>query len=219
MLYRSFCQQVQHPISGHRRSFEPGFTLLELLLALGVFAILGVLATITLTSVLSSDKAADARSTQLAAMQRAQLFLRRDIEQIVPRPVRDELDALQPAVVGGVAGLEFTRAGWRNPLPDKHLRSELQRVSYAVEDAKLVRRYWHVLDRAQDSLSVESAVLSEVEDFTLRYFDPREKQWLNDWPPVDPDRQQDLPAVIELTVITKAFGEIRRLIGLVGFDE
>lgn len=196
-----------------------GFTLLELMLALGIFAALAILTTVTLSSVLSTGEVTGLKSTHLAAMQRAQLFLRRDIEQLVPRPIRDEFDTQQPALKGNAAGAEFTRAGWRNPLPNKHIRSELQRVSYFMEEGKLIRRYWHVLDRAQDSEPVDTTMLADIDDFVLRYFDPLDKQWTNEWPPLDPDRQQDLPAVIEVTINSKPFGEIKRLMALVGANE
>lgn len=196
-----------------------GFTLLELLLALGIFAALAILTTVTLSSVLTTGEVTGLKSTHLAGMQRAQLFLRRDIEQVVPRPIRDEFNTQQAALTGNTSGVEFTRTGWRNPLPDKHIRSELQRVSYFMEEGKLIRRYWHVLDRAQDTEFVESTMLADIDDFVLRYFDPLDKQWLNDWPPLDPDRQQDLPAVMEITISSKPFGEIKRLMGLVSANE
>jgi len=196
-----------------------GFTLLELLLALGIFAALGVLTSITLSSVLKTDEVTEIKSVHLAAMQRAQLFLRRDIGQVVPRSIRDEYGASQPALKGNSVGLEFTRAGWRNPIPEKNIRSELQRISYFMEGSELVRRYWYVLDRSQDTQPVERSILTEVDDFSLRYFDASDKQWLDAWPPINEDRKYDLPAVIEIKVNAKPFGEIVRLVGLSGFEK
>ena len=208
------CQKINFP-----KPYTLGFTLLELLLALGIFAALGVLTSITLSSVLKTDEVTEIKSVQLAAMQRAQLFLRRDIGQVVPRTIRDEFGTSQPALKGNAVGLEFTRAGWRNPIPEKNIRSELQRVSYFMEAGELIRRYWYVLDRSQDTQPVERSILTGVEDFSLRYFDASDKQWLDTWPPINEDRQYDLPAVIEIKVNTKPFGEIVRLVGLSGFNK
>ena len=195
-----------------------GFTLIELLLALSIFAALGVLTSITLSSVLKTDEVTEIKSVHLAAMQRAQLFLRRDIGQVVSRPIRDEFGTSLPALKGNSAGIEFTRTGWRNPVPENNVRSELQRVSYFMEEGELVRRYWYVLDRSQDTQPVERSILKEVDNFSLRYFDASNKQWLEAWPPLDEDRKTDLPAVIEITVNTKPFDVIVRLVGLSGYN-
>lgn len=196
-----------------------GFTLLELMLALGIFAALGVLTSMTLSAVLKTDEITEIKSVQLAEMQRAQLFLRRDIGQVVPRTIRDEFGTSQPALKGNTVGLEFSRTGWRNPIPEKHIRSEMQRVSYFMEGGELIRRYWYVLDRSQDTEPVERSILTDVDDFSLRYFDASDKQWLDSWPPLNEERQNDLPAVIEIKVNTKPFGEIVRLVGLSGFNQ
>ena len=198
-------------------SYCKGFTLIELMLALGIFALLGVLASTTLSSVLKTDEIAGKKSFQLAEMQRAQLFLGRDIGQIISRSIRDEFGSTQPALKGNAEGLEFTRTGWRNTLPDQNPRSELQSVAYFLENGQLIRRYWHVLDRAQDSLPVDRTILEDVDQFAFRYFDSLDKQWLEGWPPLDENRKSDLPAVIEISLDTKSYGEIVRLIGLTGF--
>lgn len=201
------------------KSYSKGFTLIELLLALGIFALLGILASTTLSSVLKTDEITGKKSIKLAEMQRAQLFLGRDIGQIISRPVRDEFGSTQAALKGNAEGIEFTRAGWRNPLPEQNPRSELQRVAYFLENGQLVRRYWHVLDRAQDSLPVDRIIMEDVELFSFRYFDTLNKQWLDGWPPLDESRKDDLPAVIEIKIDTQGYGEIVRLIGLTGFND
>ena len=78
--------------------------------------------------------------------------MQRDIEQVVPRTVRDEYGDAQSPLVGG-EDLQLTRAGWRNP--GGRQRSTLQRVGYALEEQQLVRYCWSVLDRAQDSEPLE----------------------------------------------------------------
>jgi len=51
--------------------------------------------------------------------------------------------------------------GWRNPLGLP--RSEVQRVGYFIEEENLVRAYWPVLDRAQDTEPLFQTLLEDVQ--------------------------------------------------------
>jgi general secretion pathway protein J len=69
-----------------------GFTLLEMLIAVGVFAVLGVLSTQLLQSMIRNQGAVSERADRLADAQRAMQIMQRDIMQLAQqRPIRDEL--------------------------------------------------------------------------------------------------------------------------------
>ena len=68
---------------------------------------------------------------------------------------------MQSLVIGNEGAIEFSRTGWRNPL--NLPRSEVQRVGYLLQDNKLLRAYWPVLDRAQDSEPAYQTLLENVE--------------------------------------------------------
>ena len=138
-----------------------GFTLVEVLVALAVFAIIGVMAARILAGMVDISEFTQQRGQVLAATQRAFAIIERDIEQLAHRPVRDEMgDPTAAVTVGGVTLAEFTRAGWQNPLG--YPRPELQRVAYVVEDDTLVRKFWPVLDRAPDTEPVAQTLLTGV---------------------------------------------------------
>lgn len=127
-----------------------GFTLMEMLVALAVFAVLGVISATLMSQMLTNEERMGQRSERLGEVQRAMSILKRDLMQITNRPVRDMLGDPLPAVVIDSNGLiEFSRLGWRNPL--RSPRSELQRVAYRMHDGNLLRTYWSVLDRSQDT--------------------------------------------------------------------
>jgi general secretion pathway protein J len=159
-----------------------GFSLLEMLVALGIFAVIAVVAHSGLRMVLNVRAQTEQQAQRLAQLQNAFLYLARDIEQGVNRPIRDEYGDNQPSLKGSETQLEFTRAGWRNP--SQQSRSTLQRVAYRVENQTLWRMHWRVLDRAPDSIPTQITLLREVNEIHIRFLDGA-LQWHETWPPLD----------------------------------
>jgi len=133
-------------------------------------------------------------------------YLTLDFEQLISRPVRDPYGDPQPAIIGRDNYVEFTRLGWSNPFGLRQ-RSEMQRVIYTLEDGKLYRRYWPVLDTNVATEYQEDVLIDDVARFTVRYLDntPQgEWQWLELWPDVAlaavPVWQQRLPKSIEVEI-------------------
>ena len=158
-----------------------GFTLLELLIALGIFSLLSVMAYGGLKVVLSAREQTAAQSERLARLERAVLFLGRDIVQAVDRPVRDALGDPLPALTGGEgAGVELTRSGWSDPAGTQ--RSALRRVAWVLDGRALVRKTWPVLDRAQASEPYPVNMLEGVQALKWGFL-TAEGDWIDDWPP------------------------------------
>ncbi len=189
-----------------------GFTLLEILVAIAIFAVLGLAASQLLGQVLRADEASRARSERLGEVQRAMGILERDALQVVARPVRDELGESLPAVSGGVRSmLEFTRAGWRNPTGVP--RSELQRVAYVVENEELLRFYWPVLDRAEGSEPLRQVLLRDVEQAEVEFIAANGEArqfWPQEGDPADAAGAA-LPRALRIRLVVAPWGEIERL--------
>ena len=160
-----------------------GFTLLELLVSLSIFALIGIMAYSGLANVMRQQAQTEVYSKRMQDLQLTYRVLKRDFEQFVDRSIRNEFGDVSPALVtgGNYAGVEFTRTGYPNPAG--YLRSDMQRVAYLVDDGQLIRRSWRVLDRAQDSRPDEQALIDGVQGFSLRYLDDN-KKWQQSWPPV-----------------------------------
>lgn len=200
-----------------------GFTLLELLIAIALFALLGLATYRMLESVLRSDEVVRAQEGQLRQLGRAVWRLEQDLIQAVPRPVRDGYGDEQNAMIGqlssfeGGAALELTRSGWRNPTG--LLRSNLQRVRWRLNDGSLERLYWLVLDRDLDSEPRVQRVFDDVTELRLRYLDA-ENSWHDEWPPFDfgrgnPEEQaRRLPVAVEVSFDHLRYGTITRLLRL-----
>jgi general secretion pathway protein J len=194
-----------------------GFTLLELLVALAIFSLVAVMSYDGLKMVLNTQAAVEIQADALAELQKVYLLVQRDIEQVVPRPVRDEYGDEQPALTGEDA-LQLTRGGWSNPAG--RLRSSLQRVGYAFEDRQLVRYSWAVLDRAQDSEPQRQVLIGDIEEMTIRYLTAN-NEWEQRWP--NPLAVADgnvpatgLPKAVEITLNHERFGPLLWLFRLPG---
>jgi general secretion pathway protein J len=194
-----------------------GFTLLELLVALAIFGLLSVMSYSGLRSVLDQHARTGEVADRLGELQKLYLVMQRDVEQIVPRPIRSEYGDELPALAGSEA-LQFTRGGWSNPLGRP--RSSLQRVGYAFEDDALVRYSWQVLDRAQDSLPLQQPLTEAVSYMSVRYLSPG-GEWHSSWPAEDTGtigqavlvnplagKKVVLPKALEITLEHDHFGEL-----------
>jgi len=111
--------------------FAVGFTLLELLVALTVFAVISVMAYSGLNTVITARLQIKQQAEQLANLQQIFIKLGRDIEQIVQRPIRNQYGDEESHIKGTLQQIEFTRSGWRNPAQQN--RSSLQRVAYHLQ--------------------------------------------------------------------------------------
>ena len=203
-----------------RRLQQKGFTLLELLIAIGIFATMSAMAYGGLNSVMNTRAHADVQAERLAQLQKAFLIIGRDIEQAIERPVRDNYaEALEPISGGGYGSsiLELSRTGRANPMALQ--RSHLQRVGYEVQEDQLLRKVWPVLDRALDTEPFEGVVLEGVLAVDLRFMDAN-KQWQTQWPEPDLSGSNQAPAAmpraVEITIDLEDWGRIRRIFEVVG---
>ena len=192
------------------------FTLIEVLVSLAIFSILATLAYGALSQTLSSAELLNARMDRLQAIQRTMRLLGEDLQQLSPRPIRDELgDGIGPALdtdfQSGFA-LELTHGGWSNPivLP----RGTLQRSAYRIEEDELIRYHWMVLDRTLANEPVSVALLDGVESILFRFLQA-DGEWAEQWPPSN--RPGALggrlrPRAVEIILTLADEGEISRLI-------
>ncbi len=187
-----------------------GFTLLELLVALGIFGLVAAMAYGGLQTVLNAREQTTRQLERLAGLERAMLFLGRDLIQIVDRPIRDELGDARPALIGGEAhnnSLELTRSGWANPAEAR--RSTLQRVGWELKEESLFRSAWGVLDRAHDSEPYSVPMLRGVQDFTIRFLSAQ-REWTDSWPSPE-ENAPALPLAISVSLELEDWGTVERL--------
>ena len=194
-----------------------GVTLLELLVALAIFAIIGVAAYSALFSVLDARETTKRESARLAAVQYAVGRLGDDLRQAVARPVQTaqpEDGAALAAPGTGAYLFALTRGGWPNPA--RVARSTLVRVSWSLDGKRLLRS-WHARPDALASVEpVRRIMLEDVDDVQLRFLD-KDGHWNQRWPPLNASPGTSatrLPRAVEVTLKLSDWGEIRRLFAL-----
>ena len=193
--------------------FKRGFTLLELLVALSIFSVLSVMAYGGLQTVISTKQSTEKSADRISEIQLVMMRISNDLRQTVTRKIRDEFGAFLPAMQSSKDGNEtmaWTRAGYRNPAQLK--RSNVQRVAYKLEQKKLVRVTWPVLDLAQDTESQQTEVLSDIESVEWRFLNSN-SEWVLDWPEAGSNGGvYPLPKAVEFTFELQDWGKVRRLI-------
>ncbi|MCW8900669.1 MAG: type II secretion system minor pseudopilin GspJ [Gammaproteobacteria bacterium] len=190
-----------------------GFTLLELLVALSIFSLVSVMAYGGLQTVIKTKNITQQSADRIAEVQLLMMRISDDLRQAVSRKIRDEYGDFLPAMQSGKNGNEtiaWTRLGYRNPA--RLTRSNIQRVAYKLEQQKLVRITWPVLDRAQDTKELNSEVLSNVESIEWRFMN-NNNEWLSTWPDEGENMVlYPLPKAVEVTLELQDWGKIKRLI-------
>lgn len=197
-----------------------GFTLVELLVAMAIFAILSMLAYGGYNEAVKGREISHASMVRLEALQTTVRLLTQDFEQLAPRPVRDVLgDSRLPALLADPRGqnlFALTRAGWSNPAGLQ--RATLQRVAYILEDGKLRREHLTVLDATLASQPLKRELIDRVKSVRVRFLDGH-KQWQEQWPPLNAPPAtiaRARPLAVEVRLDLEDFGEVTRLIEVGG---
>jgi len=183
---------------------------------MALFGFMTLLAYMALGQTLVNADLLTARMDRLQAIQRTMRYLSNDLTAASPRPVRSELgDTYLPAVfvsAGNDFALAVTHGGWTNPagLP----RSTQQRSVYLLDDGKLFRIYYNVLDSTYANNAVSTEILDGVKSLEFLLFQD-DGETTTQWPPVGAQgASNDLsrPRAVEVILTLDGEGEIRRLI-------
>lgn len=205
-----------------------GFTLLEMIVVIGIFAVFAAMAYGGLNTVLTARARIDESLARAAEYDRAYLRMRGDFQNAAGRGVRAGDGEALPAFYfeGYNKRIEFTRGGWLNLLGMP--RSSFERVSYLLDDKpeegaiskpspddrRLVRRSWLLLDRAPQTEPVELTLLTHVAEMGVRFL-AANGSWSDGWPADDQTAaakdQAALPppTAVEIKLRTKDWGDLR----------
>lgn len=173
------------------RSPQAGFTLVEMLVALTIFALLAAAGVGILRSSVDTQSAVDRRLGEVGVVGRLQALLASDLGQAALRPTRGP-GGERPAFIGEGSRMQLVRAGWHNL--DGEPRSSLQRVEWRLEQGGLARIGHRQLDGGEGG---EPALLARSVDQVAFRYRGAAGDWASAW---QATAQEPLPAAVELSV-------------------
>jgi general secretion pathway protein J len=209
----------------HGPAHACGFTLLELLVAMFIAAVMFGIGYAALNQALNGRDTVKVHQARLTELQTAVRVMEQDFVQLEPRPIRAPVGySWQPALQGSPATqpvIQLTRGGWNNP--NGLQRPGEQRVAYVLENGTLKREYWNVLDPTQSNLTFKRDLLTHVKSVTFRYMDVSHN-WQTQWPPNTATvgglaaevTLRERPIAIEITLDTEDWGKILRVMEIPG---
>jgi len=185
-----------------------GFTLFEMVIAVSIFALMGVIAFGGLGQMTRTGQAVADANDRLSDLQFAVVYFNREWIQVSPRRIRNQFGDEEPNIVIDDSVITFTRSGWSNILG--HRRSTLQRVQYLLLDNKFVRRHWRSLDQGIAEQPIQTVLLENVESLEVVFQDDLGKS-IEEWPlQVGSDSGEPILLVFRLEL--SDMGEITRLL-------
>lgn len=183
-----------------------GFTLVEVMVALMIFAMLASAAVAILSLSVRAQTVTGQKLDAMAAVSRTTAILSADLAQAVDRPTRDEGGLPTPAMVAGPDAMRLVRGGWSNL--DGAQRPALQKVAYRLNGDVLERVAWPLLDGTTPM--EPAALMDHVRELHLRY--RFAGNWVDQW---QGQPGVALPQAAEVTIV-RDDGMIFRQLFMVG---
>ncbi|MCE0493859.1 type II secretion system minor pseudopilin GspJ [Vibrio salinus] len=196
-----------------------GFTLIEMLVAVAILAMLSLLAYQILYQVQISNDVSEKKSQQINTLQKAIIVLDSDFRQIADRKFRtngaessDQKLFWEDGLLGKQGkSLLFTRLGWGNH-QWQFPRGEVIKVGYRLNAGKLERLWWRYPDTVVGDTGNVTTVLDGVSAFDVRFY--YDGKWLNHW-----DKEDVLPAALSVRLMLDDYGKIERTYLVAGYPK
>jgi general secretion pathway protein J len=191
-----------------------GFTLIEVLVALLVFALLAGFGYRGLGAVLDAGERVTAETGKWRDLALAFEHMRLSFAQVVERPIRDRNDAEAPAFQAvsatrnsSEALVAFTRMGYAG---HEGAAADQQRVGFRLRDDRLELLAWPVLDQAPHTEPLSVTLLAGVRELSFAYL--HEKKWHASWPIAESTAQH--PAAVQVTLRLASGERFQRVFSL-----
>lgn len=157
---------------------QRGFTLLELMVAMAIFAMLAVAGWQVFDGVNRARERAQFHADNLAVLQYAYLQLQQDMGQIIPyqEPITqdssvstnatssdsNQANTIEPEPFMSLDDEHVSFIRFADPDPRYQNSASLQRVEYIFADERLIRRQYTSIDGGRDSISLDSVLLDGI---------------------------------------------------------
>lgn len=189
-----------------------GFTLLEILIALTIFAVLATITSSSLYYAFTTRNKVNAQANRLNNLQLAISIIQQDTSQIVDRAIRGNEMRLFPVIVGQPEYMEFTRDGLSNP-KSINKRSTLKRIALVCSEEKLIHRTWESLDTIDRNKYQDRVLIDNLDECHFSYLN-HNLQSLPEWreQALNLDqRAETFPTALQINLSLKDWGKMNLL--------
>ncbi len=202
------------PTERGTQSGQCGFTLVELLVAMAVLAVLASVSFRGMNSILEAEAHVRSETRHWNDVAVVIAHMGRELALAVPRPVRDGAgDVLAAMTLGRVSDeiqsqLVVTRLGDGDGASSQ---GELRRIGYRLRAGILEYLVWPAIDSAPNSAPSVHPLLEDIADLQLRAL-RQDGSWTSAWPA---DQQANaLPRAVEAQIVLAGGKRISRIFPL-----
>ncbi len=181
------------------RHAPPGFTLLELMVALALFSLVAVMSLQVLTGAVHQRRVLEQQTGDSAALMRLMALLRADLDSLVPLPFTPPLGGQEAAYAPSGNTLALSLGGQMRLAGDARREDGFQRViwQFDAQAETLSRGIWPVLHpRDPGQRGPDIVLLEGVTSFEV----------------TPPETSETLPRQIEVTFETRRHGPLRLVV-------
>lgn len=191
---------------------DDGFTLIEVLVATFIMALLSVVGVGMLSAVVDSRRASERVVERVDELVMARTLIKRDLAQMSPRQPRGEYgERLAGAFQGGIDLDNQVLMSFVTRVPrigaDLSVRDQLQFVTYRREGNRLIRVARDAVDAVPDSPVAERVLLSRVDDLRVRF--RRSAAWTEVLETAGGESMEDFPSAVEFRFDHPAWGDMQ----------
>ncbi len=201
-----------------------GFTLIEVIVALSIFAVLSIIGYKGISSLIQTKERVQIEDDK---WQQLILFFDRfelDIKQSVNRPIKSREDTVEPAWLArpsfaGEYGAQLVFSRFGDPEQAGFLMDS-RRVGYRLHNGALELLIWPALDVAPNAKPEIFQVLPHVAQIAFNYLSD-DGRWLNVWPEVVTASQTAIsttkpfaPAAVQLIIKLESGETVTRIFAL-----
>lgn len=190
-----------------------GFTLIELMVAIMIFAIIAVISYRTLSALIATKEVVERAQDKWGGISKTMNQMSVYCNRIVPLTILDVDGSTMPAILGKnkLTGnfdsqLEMTTSGFIGDLA--YGSTPPKRVGFRYANGKLFLVIWPVLNRAPNSKPDMILLSSQIAAFTVKYL-YQDQQWYDTWP-LNLNGYAALPIAIKMYLKMNSGEEISR---------
>lgn len=166
-------------------SVNTGFTLVELLVAIAIFAVLSALGWKVFDYLIQVKDRNTVHEANIGQLQQAYQQVQRDTLQLMPITANIAGD-IQPALALSNQNLVFNKAGVTDPLQQGRSAFERIEYQYNAQEKTLYRLKYQGINQLRTEQPLSAVLLKNVDQFEVFVLNPDE---INQWPTTNMDSE------------------------------